>query len=417
MRMRITTDTESGDACVEQGGRIVAAAGGVVAEEALRSCALVNLAAVERNVASVVARLAPGTTLCAVVKADGYGHGAVPVAGAALAGGARHLAVVTSSEAVTLRQAGVDAPLIVLGSLRGAEVDAVLAAGAETVISTTTELAALQQRRRPARVHVKLDTGMNRLGALDVDEALDLCARVKETPTLTLAGAMTHFATADEPGGAAFRRQLERFTVFAARVRSLDRQARVHAANSAATLAEPAAHFDMVRTGVAIYGLDPFGRDPHEHGLEPALSWHARVAAVKPLSAGGAVGYGRQFVAPRNTRVATVAIGYGDGVRRALGDAEPPATVLIGGHRRPLIGRVSMDSFAVDLGPAGVAQPGDRVTILGADGEERVTAEQLATHLRTINYEVVCGISARIPRRYHRDGAPWPDPDPHPEDR
>lgn len=377
-------------------------------EDAPRAHARVNLAAVERNVAALVARLDRGTALCAVIKADGYGHGAVAVAGAALAGGARHLALVTATEAVTLRRAGIHAPLIVLGPLRGAEIDAVLDADGETVVSTAAELAELEQRQRPARVHVKLDSGMNRLGARDASEALDLCARADAAPTLTLAGAMTHFATADEPDGAAFRSQLERFTAFAAHVRARYPHARLHAANSAATLAEPAAHFDMVRTGVAIYGLDPFGRDPHEHGLEPALSWHSRVVAVKPLATGEAVGYGRQFVATRSTRIATVAVGYADGVRRALGDAGPPATVLIRGRRLPLAGRVSMDSFAVDLGTAGDAQPGDRVTLLGVDGEERVTAEELAAHLRTINYEVVCGISSRVPRHHHRDGAHCP---------
>jgi alanine racemase len=217
---------------------------------------------------------------------------------------------------------------------------------------------------------------------------------------------MTHFATADEPDGSDFHRQLERFTAFATRIRSLDPQVCVHAANSAATLAEPAAHFDMVRTGVAIYGLDPFGRDPHAHGLEPALAWHSRVAAVKPLEAGEAVGYGGQFVASDRTRIATVAVGYADGVRRALSDAVPAASVLIGGRRRSLAGRVSMDSFAVDLGSGGSAQPGDLVTLLGTDGDERISAEELATHLRTINYEVVCGISKRVPRTYHRDGTP-----------
>lgn len=371
-----------------------------------RAVAAVNLAAIERNVATLVGRLRPGAVLCAVVKADGYGHGAAPVARAALAGGARQLAVVTAAEATALRDAGVDAPLIVLGPVRGAEAAAVADAGGEPVIWMDEELDRFAALGRPIAVHVKLDSGMGRLGERDADRALALCDRVAASETVRLAGVMTHFATADEPEGAAFARQLERFAAFAERVRAAHPDVVVHAANSAATLARPDSHFDMVRAGVAIYGLDPFNRDPAAHGLEPALTWTSRLAAVKPCEPGDAVGYGARFVASAPTRIGTVAVGYADGVRRALGAVEPPAQVLVGGRRVPLAGTVSMDSFGVDLGPAGDERPGDPVTLIGADGDERIGAEELAARLATINYEITCGISPRVPRIYHRDGVP-----------
>ena len=374
--------------------------------DAPRAVALVNLAAVERNVATLCSGLRPGTRLCAVVKADGYGHGAAPVARAALTGGAERLAVVTAGEATALRAAGIDAPLIVLGPLRGAEVGAVVALGAEPVVWMDEEIDALEADGRPVAVHLKLDSGMGRLGERDPELALARCARVAASPTLRLAGVMTHFATADTPGDGAFAAQLETFARFAERVRADHPDVVVHAANSAATLSEPASHFDMVRTGVAIYGLDPFGADAAAQGLEPALAWSSRLAAVKRIETGGAVGYGRRWVAAEPTAIGTVAVGYADGVRRALGFARPPAEVLIGGRRAPLAGTVSMDSFGVELPDGLDARPGDRVTLIGADGPERLTAEELAARLETINYEITCGISPRVPRAYHRDGAP-----------
>lgn len=371
-----------------------------------RTVALVNLAAVQRNVATLIGRLRAGTSLCAVVKADGYGHGAAPVARAALAGGAGRLAVVTAAEALALRDTGIDAPLLVLGPLRGDEVPAIVGAAAEPVISGDEEIDALERDGRPAAVHVKLDSGMGRLGERDPEAALRRCARIVASPNLRLAGAMTHFATADDPASSLFARQRERFAAFAERVRAIAPDVVVHAANSAATLAEPASHFDMVRTGIAIYGLDPFNRDASAHGLEPALAWTSRLAAVKQLEPGAGVGYGGRFVATEPTSIGTVAVGYADGVRRALGESAPPAEVLVAGRRVPLAGTVSMDSFGVRLPRDGDARAGQRVTLIGEDAGMRIAAEELAARLGTINYEITCGISARVPRAYHHDGEP-----------
>jgi alanine racemase len=197
--------------------------------------------------------------------------------------------------------------------------------------------------------------------------------------------------------------QLERFRPFAEAIRRMARGAVVHAANSAATLRDAEAHFDLARCGIAIYGCDPMHEDPALRELEPALELLSYVAAVKRAAPGDSAGYGRRFIAERETWIGTLPIGYGDGVRRALTNN---CDVLIGGRRYPLVGTVSMDNITVDLGGEPVVATGDEAVIIGSSGSERITAEEVARRIGTINYEVVCGISARVPRVYHRDGAP-----------
>src|SRR5919107_45808 len=243
----------------------------------------------------------------------------------ARAGGATWLAVATADEAAELRAAGIAARLLVLGALTRAELAVALDAAADIVAWREPFVAALD---RPTRVHVKLDTGMGRLGTRDAEEATRVADAVAAAPHLELAGAMTHFATADEPGDDFMPAQRERFAAWAGPLRERHPGLLLHAANSAAALRDPASHFDLVRAGVAIYGLDPFQRDPAEHGLEPALELVSYVAEVKPVAPGESAGYGRRFVADEPTTLATVPIGYGDGVRRALTNN---ADVLIGG--------------------------------------------------------------------------------------
>jgi alanine racemase len=216
---------------------------------------------------------------------------------------------------------------------------------------------------------------------------------VEEDHVLELAGLMTHFATADEPGDDHFPRQLERFTDFVRRHPGV----MAHAANSAAALRDPASHFDMVRCGIAVYGMDPFHGDPDEHGLEPALTLRSWVAAVRRFEPGDSAGYGRRWSAPEPTWVATVPLGYGDGWRRALTN---DCDVLIGGRRHPLVGTVSMDNVTVALGPDTDVRVGDEVVLIGTQGDERILAEEVARRLATINYEITCGLSARV-RREH----------------
>ena len=371
----------------------------------VRAVARVNLAAIERNVARMRRALAGGgvtPALCAVVKADGYGHGALPAARAALAGGATWLAVVAADEAALLRAGGIDARILVMGALAPQELDVALGATADVVAWDESFVAAVAARGGGA-VHVKLDTGMGRLGTRDPDLATRVAQAATDADGVRLAGAMTHFATADERGDAFFGLQLARFEAWARPLQAEYPSVVLHAANSAGTLRDPAAHFDMVRSGVAIYGLDPFGADAAESGLEPALELRSYVAAVKPVEPGESAGYGRRFVATVATHTATVPIGYGDGLRRGLTNN---ADVLVRGVRRPLVGTVSMDNVMLDVGDPAAAAIGEPVVLIGPQGEELISAEEMAQRLGTINYEVTCGLLPRVPRAYHRDGEP-----------
>jgi alanine racemase len=361
----------------------------------VRALARVDLGAIERNCARLAATVAPAQ-LCAVVKADGYGHGAVPAARAAQAGGARWLAVATAGEAEALRAAGLEGPMLVMGALTGDELDVALRAQAD-VVAWREDFVAAIAARGAAGVHVKLDTGMGRLGTRDVAEADRVAEAVAAAGTLRLAGAMTHFATADDDP-AFMREQLAAFRPWAEALASRHDGLLVHAANSAAALGEPESRLGMVRCGIAIYGMDPFQRDPADHGLEPALELRSYVAAVKRIEPGQSAGYGRRFVAERDAWIGTIPIGYGDGVRRALTNN---ADVLVDGRRVPLVGTVSMDNVTVDLGDEPV-EPGAEAVLIGARGGERILAEDLARRLGTINYEITCGISPRVPREYGR---------------
>jgi alanine racemase len=366
----------------------------------LRALARIDVGAIERNCARL-ARVAAPARLCAVVKADGYGHGAAQAARAAQAGGAAWLAVATADEAAGLRAGGIAGPLLVMGALAEEELTAALRARADVVAWREDFVAALAAHPHGGGigVHVKLDTGMGRLGTRDADEAARTAAAVAAAPGLRLAGAMTHFATSDDDPAFA-REQLGRFLPWARELRAAHGELLLHAANSAAALGIPESRLDMVRCGIAIYGMDPFGRDPTEHGLAPALELRSYVAEVKALAAGESVGYGRRFVAESPTWVGTIPVGYGDGVRRALTN---DCDVLVGGRRVPLVGTVSMDNITVDLGAEPVER-GAEAVLIGTQGGERVLAEEWARRLGTINYEITCGISSRVPREHHRDG-------------
>jgi alanine racemase len=350
----------------------------------LRALARVDLGAIERNCARLAAVVAPAR-LCAVVKADGYGHGAVPVARAAQAGGAAWLAVAAAGEAAGLRAAGIEGPVLVMGALSDEEIAVAVAARADVVAWREEFVAKLGG---DVGVHVKLDTGMGRLGTRDPEEA----TRVVEAAGPRLAGLMTHFATADEDDQRFVDEQLDAFRSWIARYPC----PLVHAANSAAALRRPDARFDMVRCGIAIYGMDPFHRDPGDHDLEPALELTSYVAEVKRCEPGQSAGYGRRFVAERATWLGTIPIGYGDGVRRALTNN---ADVLVGGRRVPLVGTVSMDNITVDLGPE-PPRRGSEAVLIGTRDGERILAEDVAARLGTINYEITCGITARVPREH-----------------
>jgi alanine racemase len=344
-----------------------------------RAVARIDLGAIERNCGRLP------KPLCAVVKANAYGHGTLPVAEATLRGGASWLAVASAAEAAELRAGGVDGPLLVMGALTREELRVAIEADAD-VVAWSEEVA-----DAAPRIHVKLDTGMARLGTSDRELALRLAARPNTV------GLMTHFATADERGDDHFPAQLDRFREFVDAVGRDDLIA--HAANSAAALRDEAAHFDMVRCGVAIYGMDPFQDNPDEHGLEPALSLHSWVAALRRLDPGESTGYGRRWRAEEPTWIGTVPIGYGDGWRRGLTNN---ADVLIRGRRQPVVGAVSMDNVTVALGRDTDVEVGDEVVLVGRQGGERILAEEIARRLGTINYDFTAGLLPRVRREPFR---------------
>jgi alanine racemase len=369
-----------------------------------RAQASINLAALERNCSRLRSELRAGAALCAVVKADGYGHGAAQSARAALAGGARWLAVAGAQEARELREAGLrEPPILVMGALSLPEVGEALAANADVVVWSERYVRAVAEAGG-GRVHVKLDSGMGRLGTRDTGLASRVVAAARDTRGVQPVGLMTHFATADDlHDDGFFARQLESFSRWARELKVEQPQLIVHAANSAAMLRDADAQFDMVRCGIAIYGMDPFGVDPAARALEPVLELSSYVAEVKACRAGESAGYGRRFIARRDTYLGVLPIGYGDGWRRGLSNN---ADVLIGGRRYRLVGTVSMDNVTIDLGgdPSAERLRGEPAILIGFEGNERITAEDVAARLDTINYEITCSLTPRVPRVYHRDG-------------
>lgn len=371
----------------------------------MRSEARVDLDAVRHNVAALASRAAGGAQVMAVVKADGYGHGAAPVARAALAGGADLLGVALVAEGAELRAAGLVAPVLVLSQASPDELDELvrhqLEATAYTVAGVEGLAAAAgragRNATRPVAVHLKVDTGMHRVGA-QPDEVVDLARAITEDPGLTLASVFTHCAVADEPANGFTAEQLRRYgQVLEALAAAGIAVPLRHAANTAAALAHPAARFDLVRCGIGIYGLDPSPELAGMAPLRPAMALRARISHVKRVFAGEGISYGLRYRPEQETTIATVPLGYADGVPRRL--SSTGGEVLVGGRRRPIAGTVTMDQFLIDCGNDVVAV-GDEVVLLGEQGGERVGADEWAQRLGTINYEIVCGIGARVPRRY-----------------
>lgn len=365
-----------------------------------RSSVLIDLAAIRHNVAHLLTLLAPRTRLLVAVKADAYGHGTLPVARSVVAAGAHGVAVATAEEAVALRDAGFRETILVMGPLYSFDQYEEMARQAVEFAVVSDHMVGmlpqLRGRNLHARVHLKIDSGMNRQGLFpsQVDEFLE---SIRNIPEIELVGVMTHFASAGEDA-ASIDFQLSRFLPAVEHVRRSWPALVAHAANSAATMCSPASHLDMVRCGCAVYGLDPWQQDALVQGLQPALAWKSQVALVKRVRAGEGVGYGLTYRPASATEVALVPIGYGDGVFRALGNR---GEVLINGRRYPVAGRVSMDSFGVDVGLDSGVQVGDTVTLIGCDGNERITVEEIARRLDTINYEVTCDIALdRTERRF-----------------
>ncbi len=362
-----------------------------------RSTAVIDLAALRHNVSRLV-RAAAGAEMMAVVKANAYGHGAVACAHAALEGGAGSLAVASVEEAEELRLGGVTASILVMSPLTGGGFARALAAGCEVVVGDPAGVHGMAGASggRPARVHVEVDTGMGRLG-VPPDGAMAL-AEAAAAAGCDVVGLMTHFATADEregPEAGFMREQLVRFRQLVPAFRDRFPGVRMHAANSAAVLRDPDAAFDMVRCGIAVYGCSPFGGDPSDDDLVPVMRWVSHLAQVKPFTSRMSAGYGRMWRAARGTAVGIIPVGYADGFARDLSNNDE---VLVGGRRVPVVGAVSMDLIAVDLGPGAAEWGGEEVVIIGRQGDERITAEEIARRRGSIPYEVTCAVSPRVAR-------------------
>lgn len=361
----------------------------------------VDLGAIARNVRALKDLTPRGTRFMAVVKADGYGHGALEVARTALQAGADRLGVATLEEAVALRDAGITAPLHILAEVpaEGApllvEHDLIATVASKESAIALSRAAMLAQK--DAVCHLKIDTGMNRIG-VRAEDAANLASRLGDLPGLRLEGAFTHFATADAPGDWEFERQVSRLTSALESMRTEGvRPEIVHAANSAATILHPATHYDMVRCGIAIYGLHPSPSTTRELALEPAMQVKARISFIKRVGLGDGVSYGFTWHAGGPTTIATLPLGYADGVHRVLSDRMP---VLIGGRRCPQVGRICMDQLMVEV-PAGVdARAGDEAVLVGSQGKECITLDEVADLAGTINYELACGFALRLERRY-----------------
>jgi alanine racemase len=362
----------------------------------------VDLDAVRANVRALRGVARPSAVM-AVVKADGYGHGAVPVARAALDAGASWLGVALVEEGVELRDAGIDAPVMLLSEPPPDAAAEVVAHGLTPVVYTRSGIEALAKAvaaragAASLAVHLKVDTGMHRVGCRPAD-AVVLAEWAEASDELTLQGVCTHLAVADEPDNPYTGEQLGRFRdVLDALAGRGVRPPLVHAANSAGLVCFPEARYDVVRTGIAVYGVPP-APDLADHLLlRPAMSLRSRVSLVKSLPAGARVSYGLRYSLPQAGRVATVPVGYADGVPRGL--AAAGGEVVLRGRRRPIAGTVTMDQLMVDVGGDEV-EVGEEVVLIGRQGDEEVTATDWARRLGTIGYEIVCGIGSRVPRRY-----------------
>ncbi len=362
----------------------------------------IDLSAIANNTRQIKSLVGPQVRILASLKADAYGHGATKVARTVLHNGASMLGVATASEAMPLRNAGIQAPILIFGYVPPWQMREAVRLGLTVTLYAVESAQALsraaQALGQTVKVHVKVDTGMGRLGirAEQVEEVLTLVREIMELPGLELEGIFTHFAMADTHDLTHARLQLSRFQhVLQVLERHLLRPPLVHAANSAALLSLPEAHFDMVRPGIALYGLDPSAEVPMPEGFRAALSFKTQVAQVKTIPAGEGISYGCTYITEEPTRVAVLPVGYADGFRRAPSNW---GTVLLHGQEVPILGRVCMDQCMVDVSHVPQARVGDEVVLIGRQGRATLTAEQVAQRLGTSNYEVVSAILARVPR-------------------
>lgn len=359
----------------------------------------IDTSALKQNIEVVKSRLSSGTSLMAVVKADAYGHEAALIAPAVLEAGAEWLGVASAEEGISLRKSNIEAPILILSEIiPSASKAAILHRLTPTVCSVDFAIALDREsaaQDRVTSVHVKVDTGMNRLGVKS-DEAVPFIEALQKLPNIKIAGLFTHFATADEDDDSFLREQLAMFNNVIDRVRGLGLEPLVHAANSAAALKLKESHFDLVRIGIAMYGLEPFPGARIRCGLKPVMSLKSKITAIKKINTGETVSYGRTFKAGKPMRIGLIPIGYADGVNRRLSNK---GEVCIEGKRAQILGRVCMDQMLADVSDIAEAGVGSEVAIIGAQDAASITIEEIASIVGTINYEIACGVNHRVPRR------------------
>jgi alanine racemase len=360
----------------------------------------VDLGAIEKNVRSFVEQT--GVQVMAVVKANGYGHGAVKTARAALRGGAKWLGVARVEEALELRDAGIDEAILVLGftplerTIEAIEYDISLTIWNSQQLNIISKQA--MKMGKSGRVHLKIDTGMNRLG-VKPDDALDMALAIDTDRFVVFEGVFTHFARADESDPAPTDAQENRFRQVLDHMRTAGIHPKlIHASNSAAGLSRPTSYFNLIRVGISMYGLHPSFDCQLPIGFRAALTWKTVLSQIKMLPPGQGVSYGHTYQTRGTERIGTLPVGYADGFRRCEGNI-----VLAGGKRVPVVGRVCMDQMMVNLDKVPEAAPGDEIVLIGKQGKDAITAEEVAEIWGTINYEVVCDIAARVPRIYRID--------------
>jgi len=366
-------------------------------EANLLSWAEIDLGALTGNIRRLHKHLRPGVQLLAAVKKNAYGHGAGSVARAAVAAGAEWLGVFSVEEGAELRDAGITTPILIMGCVPCTQVATVILKNlTPTVIETELPLAldrAAQSMETTINVHIKVDTGLNRFGA-NIEDVASLLRFVSALGRVKIGGLYTHFASADEPDRSTTEIQLQRFLKVAA---NFPEPKFLHAANSAATLRFPETHLNMVRVGIAMYGVDPSPITERTFPLEPVLSLKSRVVRLHWIKAGEGVSYGLTWIAEKDALVALIPFGYGHGLPRLLSNR---GQVLVHGQRVPIRGRVCMDQCVVDVTDVAEVRVGDEVVLLGRQGSEEITAEEIANWANTISYEVFTGIWTGLPRIY-----------------
>ena len=372
-----------------------------------RVWAEVDLDAIRENLSAMHENMKPDCSIMAVLKTDGYGHGAVPIAGMLeeidyVAG----YAAATIDEAVELRKEGMKKPILILGATFPSAYEAVVRYDIRPAIISLSMAKAYSETAgrlgKTLPVHIKIDTGMGRLGFQVNRESVEEIRKISELPNLSLEGIFTHFARADEADKTATRMQIDLFTQMLRELEDLGITFPIrHASNSAGILELPEANFDMVRAGITLYGLWPSEEMDHSFPLKAALSLYSHIVSIKEFEADSPISYGGTFVTDEKTRVGVVPVGYGDGYARALSGK---GYVLVRGHKAPIIGRVCMDQFMIDLSSIPEAELNDKVTLIGEDGSHRITLEKLGELSGRFNYEFACDLGNRIPRLYFREG-------------